>query len=67
MPENAAKAGQDLAAPALKGMPLRRLLARLPIGVISVDMELRVDYAKQAAHLFIDGIRLGTPLPDPLP
>jgi signal transduction histidine kinase len=67
MPEKATEAGQDLAGPALQEMPLRRLLARLPIGVISVDRELRVDYANPAAHVFIDGIRLGTPLPDPLP
>jgi signal transduction histidine kinase len=67
MPEKAAGAGQDLAAPALTGTLPRRLLARLPIGVISVDRELRVDYANPAAHVLVDGIQLGTELPDPLP
>jgi two-component system, OmpR family, sensor histidine kinase VicK len=64
MAEKAAEAGNDLATSALKRTPPRRLLARLPFGVISVDRELRVDYANPAAHVFIDGIWLGMPLPE---
>jgi hypothetical protein len=34
MPEKAPESGKDLAAPALKRTPLRRLVARLPFGII---------------------------------
>ena len=51
----------------LERLPLRRLLARLPIGVISLDERLTVDYANPAARIFLAGIRTGELLPDSLP
>jgi signal transduction histidine kinase len=54
-------------APALSGLPLRRLLARFPIGVVSLDRELTVEYVNPAGRAFLDGTRVGARLPEPLP
>ena len=67
MPDNPADAGQDLASQALTEIPMRRLIDRLPIGVISVDRELCVEFANPAAHVLVGGIRVGTPVPDRTP
>ncbi|HSC51561.1 MAG TPA: ATP-binding protein [Gaiellaceae bacterium] len=47
--------------------PMRRLLARLPLGVVSVDQDLVVDYVNPAARVFLGGVPLGHVLPDVLP
>ena len=51
--------------PTLRRLPLRRLLARLPVGVVSVDEDLAVEYVNPAARLFVTGVRVGGLLPDP--
>jgi signal transduction histidine kinase len=67
MPGDAAKASEAKEAdqPTLQGMPLQRLLARLPMGVVSFDEELTVDYLNPAARLFVAGAKVGAPIPDP--
>jgi len=51
--------------PTLKGFPLRRLLARLPIGIVSVAQDLTVEFVNPAARVFIEGARVGDLLPEP--
>jgi signal transduction histidine kinase len=53
------------APPLVKGLPVRRLLARLPVGVVSVDKDLTVDFVNPAARVFVRAVRTGGPLPDP--
>jgi signal transduction histidine kinase len=53
--------------PVLHGRPMQRLLGRLPIGVISLNESLVVEYANPAARLFLGGMAPGSPLPDTLP
>jgi signal transduction histidine kinase len=57
----------QLAVPDLKAVPLQRLLARLPVGVISLDSYLTVDYVNPAGQVFVEGVEVGAMLPDPLP
>jgi two-component system phosphate regulon sensor histidine kinase PhoR len=51
----------------LKPVPLRRLLARLPVGIVSFASDLTVEYANPAARVYLDGARVGSLLPDPWP
>jgi signal transduction histidine kinase len=51
----------------LKPVPLRRLLARLPVGIVSLSSDLTVEYANPAALIYLDGIEVGSLLPDPWP
>ena len=55
------------AAPALRGFPLRRLLGRLPVGIVSVAQDLTVEFVNPAARVFVEGTRVGDLLPDPFP
>jgi signal transduction histidine kinase len=50
---------------ALDGLPLRALLARLPVGVVSVDQDLTVEYVNPAGRVFVTAVREGALLPDP--
>lgn len=51
--------------PALDGRPVQRLLARLPIGVISVRDDLVIEYVNPAARLILGGGSApGSLLPD---
>ena len=59
--------GDGAPLPVLEGLPLRRLLARLPVGVVSVDESLTVVYMNPAARVLVPGARSGELLPDPLP
>jgi signal transduction histidine kinase len=47
--------------------PLGRLLARLPVGIISFDSELRVEYLNPAARVYLGSGTTGRLLPDPWP
>ena len=49
----------------LEGRPLQRLLGRLPMGVVSIDPELTVEYVNPAARVFLRGARVGAILPEP--
>src|SRR5262249_53208413 len=53
--------------PTLKGFPLRRLLGRLPVGIVSVAQDLTVEFVNPAARVFVEGARVGGLLPDPFP
>ena len=53
--------------PILREGPVHRLLARLPIGVISLRQDLVVDYANPAARLLLGGIPHKAVLPEVLP
>jgi signal transduction histidine kinase len=53
------------APPALRGFPLRRLLGRLPVGIVSVAQDLTVEFVNPAARVFVEGARVGDLLPDP--
>jgi signal transduction histidine kinase len=53
------------ALPPLDGLPLRPLLARLPVGVVSFDQDLNVDYVNPAARAFVAAVREDALLPDP--
>jgi len=51
-------------------VPLQRVLARFPHGIIGVDRGLEVEYANPAARVYTGkeaGLRIGGPLPDPWP
>jgi PAS domain S-box-containing protein len=51
-------------------VPLQRVLARFPHGIIGVDRELGVEYANPAARVYVGkeaGLRIGGSLPDPWP
>jgi signal transduction histidine kinase len=50
----------------LEGRPLQRLLGRLPIGVVSIDRALTIEYVNPAARVFLRGARVGGMLPEPL-
>jgi signal transduction histidine kinase len=50
----------------LEGRPLQRLLGRLPLGVVSIDRELTIEYVNPAARVFLRGARVGGMLPEPL-
>jgi len=52
---------------ALSPMPLGRLLARLPVGIVSFDRELVVDYANPAGQLYAPGTQAGQLVPEPFP
>jgi len=58
--------GPTVPASTLKGLPLQRLLGRLPLGVLSVNKDLVVEYANPAARVFVKGARAGAMLPEPL-
>ena len=49
-----------------KTLPYARLLARLPVGVISLDRRLMVEYLNPAARMFVEGA-VGSLLPEPWP
>ena len=55
------------AALPLHGRPVQRLLARLPIGVVSFRENLVVEYVNPAARLILAGSSPGTMLPDAFP
>lgn len=61
-PRSVMKAIQPV--PAISGPPLRRLLDRLPVGVVSVNKDLTVDYLNPSARDFVPGARVGAMLPD---
>jgi signal transduction histidine kinase len=46
--------------------PLQRLLGRLPIGIVSIDRELTVEYVNPAARVFLGATTVGAMLPEPL-
>jgi signal transduction histidine kinase len=48
-------------------VPLFRLVGRLPIGVVSIDRNLIVEYLNPAARVFLGGARVGGLLPEPWP
>ena len=48
-------------------IPLRRMFARLPLGVISFDAGLMVEYVNPAGRVFFRGARPGALLPEPFP
>lgn len=54
------------AAGALGSIPLQRLLARLPVGVVSIDRDLIVDYANPAGRFYAQAFA-GRLLPEPFP
>jgi signal transduction histidine kinase len=56
-----------LGAPAADVGALGQLLARLPIGIVSVGPRLRIDYLNAAAVGQLDAGRVGELLPDPWP
>lgn len=67
-PQPAAEEEQEHpSAPMLRGFPLRRLLARLPVGIVSVAQDLTVEFVNPAARVFVEGTRVGDLLPDPFP
>jgi signal transduction histidine kinase len=49
-----------------KGVPLQRLLGRLPLGILSVNEDLIVEYVNPAARVFVKGATVGVMLPEPL-
>jgi len=51
----------------LRTFPLRRLLHRLPMGVVSVKQDLTVEFVNPSARVFIPRAGVGTLLPDPFP
>jgi signal transduction histidine kinase len=53
--------------PALHGRPVQRVLARLPIGVVTFGENLVVEYANPAARLILGAALPGSLLPDTLP
>lgn len=55
-----------IAAP-FKAIPLRRMFSRLPLGVISFDAALVVEYVNPAGRVFLRGAREGALLPEPFP
>jgi signal transduction histidine kinase len=55
------------AAPRGMPAPLVRLLGRLPLGVVSLDRNLRVEYLNPAARVFLGSTRVGALLPEPWP
>ena len=57
--------GARATPPTLKGLPLRRLLSRLPVGIVSLDKDLTVDYVNPAARVFVTAVKVGALLPDP--
>jgi signal transduction histidine kinase len=57
----------EVPAPNLGTIPLRRLLARLPIGVASLTRDLSVEYLNPAARVHLEGAAVGKLLPDPWP
>ena len=60
-----ASADERAPLPSLKGLPLRRLLGRLPMGVVSVDSDLTVQYVNPAGRVFVSGASVGAPVPEP--
>lgn len=59
--------GEPTAAhPPLESAALNRLLGRLPMGILSIDRELTVEYLNPAARVFVRGARVGAMLPEPL-
>jgi signal transduction histidine kinase len=57
-------ADPHVSAPTLKGLPLQRLLGRLPLGILSLNEDLIVEYANPAARVFVKGARVGAMLPE---
>ena len=52
-------------ASALGAPQLGRLLSRLPVGVVSVDRALTVEYANPTARVFLGGVEAGEALRNP--
>jgi PAS domain S-box-containing protein len=61
----AGSAAPHRAAKPLTAVPLQRLVARLPIGVVSMTSELVVRYLNPPARLFLPGAQVGGLLPEP--
>jgi signal transduction histidine kinase len=53
------------AADTLLGPLLARLVERLPVGVVSVNSDLKVDYLNAAAQSYLPEARIGELLPEP--
>jgi signal transduction histidine kinase len=47
--------------------PLGRLLARLPVGIVSVNSEFEIEYMNAAAQAYLGSGTVGYPLVDPWP
>jgi signal transduction histidine kinase len=61
-------ARQPLAAvPAVGDLALGRLLGRLPIGIVSLDSRLGIEYLNTAAVAYLGPSETGSLLPDPWP
>jgi two-component system, OmpR family, phosphate regulon sensor histidine kinase PhoR len=59
--------GSVQAVPSLDGLALGRLLGRLPIGIVSVDAKLAMEYLNPAALAHLGSGAVGALLPDPWP
>src|SRR5512132_3803770 len=56
-----------LTCPECGGVSVGRVLARVPIGIVTVDAHLRVEYLNTAARVSLWRGAVGALLPDPLP
>jgi signal transduction histidine kinase len=56
-----------LTCPECGGASVGRVLAQVPIGIVTVDANLRVEYLNPAARVYLGGGTVGALLPDPLP
>jgi signal transduction histidine kinase len=56
-----------LTCPECGGASVGRVLARVPIGIVTVDANLLVEYVNPAARAYLGGGTVGALLPDPLP
>jgi signal transduction histidine kinase len=59
--------GTGLTCPECGGASVGRVLAQVPIGILTVDADLRVEYLNPAARAYLGGGTVGALLPDPLP
>jgi nitrogen-specific signal transduction histidine kinase len=66
-PEVAEQAEPQPAKPLPGAAPLSRLLSRLPVGIVSLDASLEVEYLNPAGRVYLGSGAVGKMLPDPWP
>ena len=66
-PERAEQENPTVARRLPKAAPLGRLLGRLPVGIVSLNSRLEVEYANPAARVYLGSAVVGALLPDPWP